>query len=120
MQIGVIGLGRMGGNISPRVMKAGHHCVGFDVNVKPRVALAKDQDLKDFSGRGRDRGVGTGGRAHLGALCALPLAAGTHFRRRDALGYALRLRWHIEGNEPIDPEPKPKPSQPAAAQGAVR
>jgi 6-phosphogluconate dehydrogenase (decarboxylating) len=27
MQIGVIGLGRMGGNISRRLMKAGHHCV---------------------------------------------------------------------------------------------
>ena len=25
MQIGVIGLGRMGGNISRRLMKAGHH-----------------------------------------------------------------------------------------------
>ena len=42
MQIGVIGLGRMGGNISRRLMKAGHHCVVFDVNVKPREALAKE------------------------------------------------------------------------------
>jgi 6-phosphogluconate dehydrogenase len=42
MQIGVIGLGRMGGNISHRLMKAGHHCVVFDVNVKPREALAKE------------------------------------------------------------------------------
>ena len=36
MQIGVIGLGRMGGNISRRLMKAGHHCVVFDVDVKLR------------------------------------------------------------------------------------
>ena len=42
MQIGVIGLGRMGGNISRRLMKAGHHCVVFDANPKPREALAKE------------------------------------------------------------------------------
>jgi 6-phosphogluconate dehydrogenase len=32
MQICVIGLGRMGGNICRRLMKAGHQCVVFDVN----------------------------------------------------------------------------------------
>ncbi len=42
MQLGVIGLGRMGGNISRRLMKAGHHCVVFDANAKPREALAKE------------------------------------------------------------------------------
>jgi 6-phosphogluconate dehydrogenase len=42
MQIGIIGLGRMGANISRRLMKAGHHCVVFDVNPKPREALAKE------------------------------------------------------------------------------
>src|SRR5665213_1187665 len=42
MQIGVIGLGHMGGNISRRLMKAGHSCVVFDVNVTPREALAKE------------------------------------------------------------------------------
>jgi 6-phosphogluconate dehydrogenase len=42
MQIGVIGLGRMGGNISRRLMRAGHHCVVFDTNIKPREALAKE------------------------------------------------------------------------------
>ncbi|HEY4943519.1 MAG TPA: decarboxylating 6-phosphogluconate dehydrogenase [Rhizomicrobium sp.] len=42
MQIGIIGLGRMGGNISRRLMKAGHHCVVFDTNAKPREALAQD------------------------------------------------------------------------------
>jgi 6-phosphogluconate dehydrogenase len=41
MEIGVIGLGRMGGNISRRLMKAGHRCVVFDANAKPREALAK-------------------------------------------------------------------------------
>ena len=42
MQIGVIGLGRMGANMSRRLMKAGHHCVVFDVDAKAREALAKD------------------------------------------------------------------------------
>src|SRR6202142_552959 len=42
MQIGVIGLGRMGGNMSRRVRKAGHPCVVFDANAKPREALAKE------------------------------------------------------------------------------
>jgi 6-phosphogluconate dehydrogenase len=53
MQIGVIGLGRMGGNISRRLMKAGHHCVVFDTNAKPREALAREgatavQSLQDL------------------------------------------------------------------------
>ena len=42
MQIGMIGLGRMGGNMSRRLMKAGHQCVVFARNAKPREALAKD------------------------------------------------------------------------------
>jgi 6-phosphogluconate dehydrogenase len=42
MQIGVIGLGRMGGNITRRLMKAGHHCVVFDADAKTRDVLAKD------------------------------------------------------------------------------
>jgi 6-phosphogluconate dehydrogenase len=42
MQIAVIGLGRMGANISRRLMKAGHHCIVFDTNAKPRDALVKD------------------------------------------------------------------------------
>jgi 6-phosphogluconate dehydrogenase len=42
MQIGVIGLGKMGGNMARRLMKAGHSCVVFDANAKPRDALAKE------------------------------------------------------------------------------
>ena len=30
MQLGMIGLGRMGGNIVRRLMRAGHGCVVFD------------------------------------------------------------------------------------------
>jgi 6-phosphogluconate dehydrogenase len=32
MQIGVVGLGRMGANISRRLMRAGHSCVVYDLN----------------------------------------------------------------------------------------
>jgi 6-phosphogluconate dehydrogenase len=31
MQLGMIGLGRMGANMVVRLMRAGHDCVGFDV-----------------------------------------------------------------------------------------
>ena len=40
MQIGMIGLGKMGGNMSRRLMKAGHQCVVFDANAKLGGALA--------------------------------------------------------------------------------
>ena len=42
MKIGVIGLGRMGGNIVRRLMRAGHSCVVYDVNPAPGQALAGD------------------------------------------------------------------------------
>jgi 6-phosphogluconate dehydrogenase len=42
MQIGVIGLGRMGGNIARRLMKAGHTCVVYDANPAPGKDLAKE------------------------------------------------------------------------------
>ncbi len=40
MKIGVIGLGRMGGNIVRRLMKAGHSCVVYDANAAAGEALA--------------------------------------------------------------------------------
>jgi len=42
MQIAMIGLGKMGGNMSRRLMKAGHKCVVFARTPKTREALAKD------------------------------------------------------------------------------
>jgi 6-phosphogluconate dehydrogenase len=42
MQIGLIGLGKMGGNMSRRIMKAGHDCVVYDRTAEAREALAKD------------------------------------------------------------------------------
>ncbi|HEY0292848.1 MAG TPA: decarboxylating 6-phosphogluconate dehydrogenase [Hansschlegelia sp.] len=40
MRIGVIGLGRMGGNIVRRLMDGGHECVAFDVDAKAVDGLA--------------------------------------------------------------------------------
>jgi 6-phosphogluconate dehydrogenase len=42
MKIGIVGLGRMGGNIARRLMKAGHHCVVYDANAKAAQALAQE------------------------------------------------------------------------------
>jgi len=54
MQIGMIGLGRMGAGMVRRLMKAGHACVVFDVFPKSVEALAKDHamgaaSLADFA-----------------------------------------------------------------------
>ena len=40
MQLGMIGLGRMGGNIVRRIMRAGHKAVVFDANPKATAELA--------------------------------------------------------------------------------
>ena len=42
MKIGLIGLGRMGGNIARRLMKNGHEVVGYDRNAKAVATLADD------------------------------------------------------------------------------
>lgn len=40
--IGMVGLGRMGGNMVRRLAKSGIHCVAFDVNAKMVDALAAE------------------------------------------------------------------------------
>jgi 6-phosphogluconate dehydrogenase len=42
MQIGVIGLGRMGANIVRRLTRAGHSCVVYDANAAPGEVLARE------------------------------------------------------------------------------
>ncbi|MEP7059872.1 MAG: phosphogluconate dehydrogenase (NAD(+)-dependent, decarboxylating) [Actinomycetota bacterium] len=42
MQLGMVGLGRMGGNIVRRLMRDGHDCVAFDVDPGAVAALAKE------------------------------------------------------------------------------
>jgi 6-phosphogluconate dehydrogenase len=53
MQLGMIGLGRMGANMVRRLLHGGHECVVFDVFPKAVEALAKDKatgagSLEDF------------------------------------------------------------------------
>ena len=42
MQLGMIGLGRMGANMVQRLMRAGHECVVYDVHPEAVQALVKD------------------------------------------------------------------------------
>jgi 6-phosphogluconate dehydrogenase len=42
MQLGVVGLGRMGANMARRLMQAGHECVVFDIDPLNAAPLAKD------------------------------------------------------------------------------
>ena len=42
MQLGMIGLGRMGANMVQRLMKGGHECVVFDLNPASVRKLADD------------------------------------------------------------------------------
>jgi 6-phosphogluconate dehydrogenase len=56
MQIGMIGLGRMGANMVQRLMKDGHECVVFDINAKAVEELAAQgavgaDSLGDFVAR---------------------------------------------------------------------
>jgi len=56
MQLGMIGLGRMGGNIVRRLMRAGHHCVVYDKSSDAVRGLAGEgaapsRDLADFVGQ---------------------------------------------------------------------
>jgi len=54
MQLGMIGLGRMGANMVRRLIKGGHSCVVFDVSPKSVQELAKEKavgasSLQDFA-----------------------------------------------------------------------
>jgi len=49
MQLGMIGLGRMGSNMVRRLLRAGHECVVYDVHSKPVDALAREGGVGTFS-----------------------------------------------------------------------
>jgi 6-phosphogluconate dehydrogenase len=50
MQLGVIGLGRMGGNIVRRLTRAGHECVVYDRAADAVGALAKEKSVSGAAG----------------------------------------------------------------------
>ncbi len=82
MQIGVIGLGRMGANISRRLMRAGHSTVVWDANPASVQGLGAD---------GATTGLGSGGSGRQ----AVRLAArgvGDAAARQDHRGHDRR-RW---------------------------
>jgi 6-phosphogluconate dehydrogenase len=55
MQLGIIGLGRMGGNIVRRLARHGHHCIAFDQDPAAIQALAQESggasSLDDLVGK---------------------------------------------------------------------
>jgi 6-phosphogluconate dehydrogenase len=56
MQLGMVGLGRMGAGISRRIMRDGHRCVGYDVGADAVKALVADGavgagSLEDFASK---------------------------------------------------------------------
>jgi len=62
MQIGMIGLGRMGANMVRRLIKGGHHCVVFDMSPKAVNELVQEKaagssqyviSLRSWRSRGR-------------------------------------------------------------------
>ena len=56
MQLGMVGLGRMGANMVRRLMQAGHDCVVYDVSADSVAALVAEGatgagSLEDFVGK---------------------------------------------------------------------
>ncbi len=56
MELGIVGLGRMGANIARRLMRDGHTCVVYDVNPEATAALGEEgatpaSDLADLAAR---------------------------------------------------------------------
>jgi len=54
MELGMIGLGRMGSNMVQRLLRAGHQCVAYDVHPEPAQALVKEgavsaSSIEDFA-----------------------------------------------------------------------
>ncbi|MEO9181595.1 MAG: NAD(P)-binding domain-containing protein, partial [Acidimicrobiales bacterium] len=43
MQLGMVGLGRMGANLVSRLVRDGHHCVVYDVSAAAVTKLAGDR-----------------------------------------------------------------------------
>lgn len=59
MELGMIGLGRMGTNMVLRLQRAGHHCVVYDIDQNAVQALAKEgatgaASIKDFAQQLKD------------------------------------------------------------------
>ena len=95
MQLGVIGLGRMGANIARRLMRDGHTCVVYDVN--PGAVAALEQDGSTVVVRASMTAADRGGCPRPGAeqrpLLRLRLTRSRRLRGQGAVGHAQGLRW---------------------------
>ena len=49
MQLGMIGLGRMGANMVRRLMKGGHHCVVYDMSTQAVAGMVKENAVGSAS-----------------------------------------------------------------------
>ena len=70
MQVGMVGLGRMGANMSLRLMQAGHDVVGFDLGEQARTALVGQ------GGRATDSLSGLAQALHSPRVCWVMVPAG--------------------------------------------
>ena len=64
MQLGMVGLGRMGAGIVRRLMKDGHRCVGYDVS--PDAVKALEADGATVRPRSRSSSRSSRSRARCG------------------------------------------------------
>ena len=64
MQLGMIGLGRMGANMVRRLLKGGHQCVVFDMSPKAVEELAQEKAVGRLLARGpREEAARSRGRS---------------------------------------------------------
>ena len=81
MQLGMIGLGRMGANMVRRLELAGHECVGYDID-PPAV--------NELSGRGHGRRLDSSTASSTGS--PVPAASGSWSRPRSSTRRSPRWR----------------------------
>ena len=107
MQLGMIGLGRMGANLVRRLMRDGHRCVAYDVNPD----AVKSLEAEGATGRGEPGGLrgqageaaghldhGAGRHRRADPRPAAPAARGR--RHRDRRRELLLPRRHHPGRRP--------------------
>ncbi len=87
LELGMVGLGRMGANLVRRAMRDGHRCAGTDVNADAVRALAERGD----DGRGLRGGAGGDARAAAGRL-GDGAGGGDHGAGGRRAGHAARAR----------------------------
>ena len=125
MQLGMIGLGRMGANMVRRLMKNGHQCVVYDVNPATADALGKegaapghtiDEFLSQAHQTAGDLADGAGRRRRSNA--GRPSAEVGEERHRHRRRQSLLHRRHSPGERSYRPKASATSmSAPAAACG---